>query len=72
MAFCKYITDRQLALLSDLSALEDAGMIWSGGEVPVEYDVLSERDVVETPGGTTAKGQELLARFRRSGATIFP
>lgn len=71
MPFSDEITDRQLALLSDLAALEDAGMIDKSNETYVEEDY-NGSSIVEVPVGVTAKGQALLAKFRRSGATIFP
>lgn len=72
MAFSDQITDRQLALLSDLSALEEAGMIEAGGnDLPI-ITVDDDNQVIESPGTVTARGQELLARLRRSGKTIFP
>lgn len=66
------ITDRQLALLCDLAALEEAGLINSGYDCRVEsgYDAGSLE--VEVPGTLTFEGVQMVAEFKRSGKTIFP
>lgn len=68
----KKISDRQLALLCDLAALEEAGLIEAGCEVSVEpgYDAGSLE--AEVPGVVTHEGMKLVSEFKLSGRTIFP
>ena len=66
------ITDRQLALLCDLWALERAGLIEPGGEIPVEDEFRDGNPTVEVPGTLTAKGVKTVSDFHQSGRTIFP
>ena len=71
MSFNNEISNRQLALLCDLAALEEAGMIEKTNIVYVEQDY-NGNDIVELSVGVTSKGQSVIANFRRSGKTIFP
>lgn len=66
------LSDRQIALLCDLVALEDAGMIDNGTMLMVEpgYDAGSME--AESPGVVTYKGVELVQAFKKSGQTIYP
>lgn len=69
MPFSKKITDRQLALLCDLAALEDAGFIDPGGDRDL-VEVDQGNHVLEVPGTVTAEGHQLISEFKRSGRTI--
>ena len=71
MSFDSEISDRQLALLCDLYALENAGMIEGTNTVYIEQDY-NGSDIVELPASVTLKGRTLIDNFRRSGKTIFP
>lgn len=66
------ITDRQLALLCDLAALEEAKLIHPGSEVLAHSGYDEGSTEVEVPGVTTHSGQAMVAEFKRSGRTIFP
>lgn len=71
MAFSKEISDRQLALLSDLAALEKAGMIETG-HIRYTAEDLDGTLFVEILSPITTKGQNLLFEFHASGKTIIP
>ena len=67
MAFSDKITERQLALLCDLAALQDAGFL---GRPETGAEVSEWSGGVDLPGTVTAKGQKLVQEFYASGHTI--
>lgn len=64
------LTDRQLALLSDLHALEGAKMINPGSTEIVGggYDEGSLE--VDVPGTLTAQGRKVVDSFHKSARTV--
>ena len=66
------ITDRQLALLCDLAALEEAKLINDGYNARVECGYDAGTQEVEVPGTLTYLGVRMVSDFKRSGRTVFP
>ena len=64
------LTDWQLALLSDLRALEEAGMI-NPGNTEIVSDGYDEGSLeVDVPGTLTAQGRKVADSLRKAARTI--
>jgi len=66
------ISDRQLALLCDLAALEAEGLINGGYDAQVTHGYDAGTQEVEVPGTLTHLGGKMVSEFKLSGRTVFP